>query len=571
MKRFKKFLTEADTSDAANAEMTIVYAYNRWDYNGKEVNSHEGALELGEIDAGKYNVMMKNKKKYAELLATGKQVAMKLDAGDHLVHAGSSSADTHYKEFGGSDTTSKSDLYGPNAEFQFSLKKAGDTGSGAQLMSAASNEAVGVLNYAIRHWENNGGGDEFKNSGDAKKAFSIFGEQMKATARSKMFVYVGKSKKLFGEFWMSPKNPRYKIIEKAVKGAKIDNDGYIDDKHFNPRVGKHKSKKAPKLKAIDKNKIIEHLKGELAFSGQAEKFYGSEAKYLIKSYNSKGFKNQSFIKPPDSKSIKSIQDQFKADTQIKVGQAQMSAKHLDKISPKDKTPAILRDQVIDVMETAIKGKEWQEELLKIFDNSADLKKWIVYEAASGLGKFTGKTSSGKKKDGTSEAVANTMLVFDSAGSILKNQSTLQYAMENGSLVDTLSISYKGSGTARYIKMGISSGVEYNNPSMISEEEGKEISSTLDTIIDTELIKYEGALYQLDEGFLDKVKDIYGSVADRAKDYVEKAKELLFKLYDNIIEKFINKIIEWAGKGITYLMEILGFKVDGTVSISTPSW
>ena len=28
MKLFRTFLTEADTSDAANAEMTIVYAYN---------------------------------------------------------------------------------------------------------------------------------------------------------------------------------------------------------------------------------------------------------------------------------------------------------------------------------------------------------------------------------------------------------------------------------------------------------------------------------------------------------------------------------------------------------------
>jgi hypothetical protein len=551
--------------------MTIVYAYNRWDYNGKEVNTHEEALELGEIDVGKYSVMMKNKNKYKELLATGKAVAMNLDAGDHLVHAGSSSADTKYKEFGGSDTTSKSDLYGPSAKFQFSLKKSGDSGSGAQLMSAASNEAVGVLNYAIRHWENNGGDEEFRNSASSKKAFKILGAEMKATARSKMFVYVGKAKKLFGEFWMSNKNPRYQVIEKAVKNYKIDKDGYIDDENYNIRVAAFKSKKASKLQKIDKKRIIQHLKGELAFSGQAEKFYGSEAKHLIKSHNKKGFKNQSFIEPPSATAIEKIQDKFKGDTAIGVGKAKMSAKHLDKIAASDKTPSILRGQVIDVMETAIKGKVWQEQLLTIFNKSDDLKKWIVYEAASGLGKFTGKTSSGKKNDGTSEAVANTMLVFNQAGSILKNQPTLDYAMANGSLVDTLSISYKGSGTARYIKMGISSGVEYDNPSMITEEDAKEISTTLDNIIDTELIKYEGAVYQLNEGFLDKVKDMYGSVVDRAKDYVAKAKELLFKLYDNIIEKFINKIIEWAGKGITYLMEILGFKVDGTVSIATPSW
>ena len=43
------------------------------------------------------------------------------------------------------------------------------------------------------------------------------------------------------------------------------------------------------------------------------------------------------------------------------------------------------------------------------------------------------------------------------------------------------------------------------------------------------------------------------------------------LYEKIIEKFINKIIEWSQKGLTYLMDILGYEVGGTLSLKTPSW
>ena len=39
----------------------------------------------------------------------------------------------------------------------------------------------------------------------------------------------------------------------------------------------------------------------------------------------------------------------------------------------------------------------------------------------------------------------------------------------------------------------------------------------------------------------------------------------------VIKKFIDKVFEWAKKGIDYMLEILGIEMVGDVSIATPSW
>ena len=157
------------------------------------------------------------------------------------------------------------------------------------------------------------------------------------------------------------------------------------------------------------------------------------------------------------------------------------------------------------------------------------------------------------------AVANKMLVFSDSG-IEKEINIFDWSMKNSQLVDKISISYKGSGTSKYIKMGLSSGKEYHNPSMLHEQ----VQTTLDDIIYTELRNFEESLYRLDEGFFDKIKSGVGS-------FVSAVKNLMEKLYTTIIEKFIKKIIEWAKSGFTYMLEILGFSVIGDTSIATPSW
>ena len=72
------------------------------------------------------------------------------DRGPWLLHSGSGSATTFYSQ--GRDVTPKADFVGDSKNY-ISLKKAGDSGAGAQLMSAKSGEAAGVVEASIGHYE----------------------------------------------------------------------------------------------------------------------------------------------------------------------------------------------------------------------------------------------------------------------------------------------------------------------------------------------------------------------------------------------------------------------------------
>lgn len=572
MKNFKTFLTEASTSDATNAEMTIVVAYNRM--KNKKL-SEDDAVKLGKINDKKWKALRRSKK-FNKLYKTGEAVAkdpkMK-GSGTHLVHAGSATAPTKYPK-PASDKTSKADLYGTITGTGYSLKKTGEKGGGAQLMSAKSGEAAGVFKFAKLHYENNDKSTALKGY---KAALDILREDMEATATNEMYVYVGEGKKDFQTFWKSKKNPRFALLYSALTGMEIDTNGYIKDKNgvygYDARVAAFKanSKKPPKLKDIDLSDkdgshITNHLDAEISMLGARTTTMGDPAKKLIKSSNSK-YENESFIKLASDADLKIAQDIFKSDTEIKIGDdTKISADHLKKVPEDNLSNAALKKQIIDIVDVSIKAKGWQESLTNFFDTNEKFKQWVIYEAASGEGKFTGKAAGSGSYTGKENSVANSMLVFTDTG-VNKKEDIYKWSAANTSLMGSLSISYKGSGSSRYIKMGISSGVEYENPSMITEE----ISNTLESIIDIELINYRGAMYQLNEGFLDTVKGIYTSVKDTAKLIADKAKEILKKFYMAVIKKFMDKVFEWVSNGIDYLLEILGLKMVGDVSIATPSW
>ena len=149
VEKLQNFLAESSTADATNAEKAICFAYNHY---VQKMESDE-ALQKSGIDKlpadKKWQALVKVGKKIVEDDAFG-------DRGDYLIHAGTSSAATYYAK-PASDTTSKSDLYiNGNPSQNISLKKRGDKGAGAQLMSAMAGEAEGVFKAAIAHYEKSG-------------------------------------------------------------------------------------------------------------------------------------------------------------------------------------------------------------------------------------------------------------------------------------------------------------------------------------------------------------------------------------------------------------------------------
>jgi len=485
--KVQSYLTESDTTEATYAEMAICYQYNILRADG---NSDRALSQAG---ISKTNF----EKLTPSLLETGKKVASEMkDRGPWLLHSGSGSSTTFYAQ--GRDKTPKADFIG-NSKNYISLKKSASSGSAAQLMSAKSGEASGVVEAAIGHYEKNTSEDFSKNSSFIN-AMNILENKMKETARNDLNVEVGKGKIDFQNWYLT------------------------------------KSPQAIKLKSNRKNKpkdVEKHLKSELSLLG-ATKMSASAKKNLIKGI------------PAVSKSeIENVFQKYQEDDDVKVGDVMVSAKHLTKVSPDKLTDPKLKKQIVEVIQTSINATEWQIELQKFFNDNEELKKWLVYEAASGLYKFTGKHSDGKNYYGSQSAVANKILVFSDNG--IKNEyDILEYSLNNPQLASNVSVSYKGSGRSKYIKLGIASHYESELP-MLQEE-----------------IYHLQRQYMLTEGFFKNIKNKFMG-------FVNKLQDIIKRFYEKVIMKFVDGIKKIAKNGVTAVVDALGLETTGTVGFQTPSW
>ena len=485
--KIQNYLSESVTTDATNTEMAICYHYNllRSDGDKDRALSQAGITEKNFV------------KLTPELLDIGQKVAVQMeDRGPWLLHSGSGSATNFYAQ--GRDVTPKADFVGDNKNY-ISLKKAGDSGAGAQLMSAKSGEAAGVVEAAIGHYENNTSDDFSKNS-DFMNAMDILENKMRETARNNLNVEVAKGKTDF-EKWYTTKSPNALNL-----------------------------KKNRKLKPKD---IEKHLKAELSLLG-ATRMSSSAQRNLIKGI------------PAISKDeLQNVFNTYQGDAGVEVGDVKVSARHLEKVSPDKLTDPALKKQITEVIETSINATEWQIELQKFFDKNEELKKWLVYEAASGLYKFTGSYSDGSNYYGSQSAVANRILVFSENG--IKNEyDILKYSMDNPQLANKVSVSYKGSGRSKYIKLGIAAHYESELP-LLQEE-----------------IYHLQRQYQLNEGMFSQIKN-------KAAAYLKKLQDVIKKFYERVILKVVNNIKSAAKQGLTSFAEALDLQMTGTVGFSTPSW
>ena len=480
------FINEADTSGATNTEMAICYAYNI-----NQGMDHETALKEAGIPETKWATAIK---KDVSIVKTGQNVADEMgNRGPALVHSGSGTASNYYAA--GKDKTPKADFTG-NSDNYISLKQAGDTGSGAQLMSAKSGEATGVFEAAIAHFENNTKVD-LSNDKDFKTALKILSIDMEKTARNDLNVEVAKSKNDFQTWYLQHRK--------------------------NDAVFKGQSAKA----------IENHLKAELSIIGATRGTAKAELKII------KG------IKPIDQSQLTKYMDEYKNDETYKVGDVLVSAKHLKSVADGDLADPKLKQQITDIVQTSVDAGPWKTHLTKFFNNNEELKKWIVYEAASGLYKFTGKISSGQRYKGSESAVANKILVFNTGG-IKEEHNVIDYAMSHPELVNNIDISYKGSGRSKYIKFGINASVEYSMP-MLTEE-----------------LSQLQSQYILNEG-------IFANIINKAKNFARKLTQIFKNFYENIIKKFVQGLYDLAKQGLATFMDELGIVVNGQTSLNTPSW
>jgi len=222
----------------------------------------------------------------------------------------------------------------------------------------------------------------------------------------------------------------------------------------------------------------------------------------------------------------------------------------------------LRKQIVDVMEVAMDAPEWKAKLSSFLENNDGLKRWIVYEAASGLGKFTGTAAGSGDYSGPETAVANQILVFN-AGGVKSMEGIYTWSVSNANLCDKISISYKGSGRRKYIKFGLA-----------AEQVEQGLSETLlDESINEEYVEFEKKLNKLmlNEGLWDSVKGKMKSVKSAAKKFYEKIRYEVQTFYEQVIKNFIGKLRGALSKGLDYVLDALGVEMKGSAFVKTPSW
>ena len=119
-------------------------------------------------------------------------------------------------------------------------------------------------------------------------------------------------------------------------------------------------------------------------------------------------------------------------------------------------------------------------------------------------------------------------------------------MENPQLADNVSVSYKGSGRSKYIKLGIAAHYESELP-LLQEE-----------------LYYLQRQYLLSEG-------LFSTIKNKVSAYVNKLSDIIKRFYERVILRFITKIKEIAKQGITAVLDVLGLEINGSVIFVTPSW
>ena len=492
MKNLKQFLAEGATDTATVQEAAICIAYNM---KHNKLTYDEAATQAG--------ISPKALAKITDsMMEIGNKVVDQAgNLGPFLDHSGRGAAGVnHYAATlgtGASDVTPKTDFIGDKAH-AISLKKSGGSGPGAQLMSAKSGEASGVVKSAIMHYENNAG--NIADDKKMKKVLNILGKEMEKTATNTLNVEVSKGKDNF-MLWYMKKSPRREEI--IAMG--------------------HKAKDVEK-----------HLKGELSLhrvipSNKAAKTW------LIKGVKKIG--------------VRPLKQQFQAyidDEKAKAAGAKVSARHLVDVEKGQLTDPKLKEQIVGVLEVAMKTQAWQTALEEFFNDNEDFKKYLVYEASSGMFKFTGQPIGKGNYKGSEAAVAKQILVFDDNGIKVYHRDIWKWSKQNTHLANKLSVAYKGSGRSKYIKMAIMANKVYDHelPTLMEE---------LDSL-DKEL---------LTEGIL-------GNIGKAVKDAVVKMGQAIMNFVYRVIEKIMARLQALLAQGVNNFMNILGVTIQGGYVV-TPAW
>ena len=500
LEKIQRFLSEADTGKATKSEQAIVVAYNM-----KKGMSEEEAYKIGKIPDAEWAKVDDSLKKDGEAI-----VASMPDVGGHLIHYGRGSADNYFAKnykLRASDTTPKTDLYS-NTGRTFSLKDA----KGAVLLSPKGGEATGVVKSAIENFQKSEGGVIDSAIDDV---VDFLKNTLDTLAMTGKFVEVAKSKNSFVDWYISQSGRKEELKRKSNKASDKDIENHMRAELSFYKIPKQDRNYQKKL--INKNFMV--TKNELD-SKYFPDFVSSE-------FDISGAKiNPKYAKSQDEKEL------YADNTRLK-------------------------QQAIQILDIGIKQSEFHKKFASVFQNAGGLKKYIVYESASGHYKFTGTT--GKKYTGSSLAVAKELMEFEVSGNRGATRiysDMFGWATKNENLLNDFVLDFKASGKSGYTKFAIPTKKEKLIES-IFKEEYKNIQEELNELLTNKI--------RLEEGILDVLKKGYRNVRDVITNITKKIKDLIVRFFKTVILKFTNMIRQVLKRNFNEGLDALGLDLIARVS------
>ena len=486
--RIQSFLIESDTEQDL-VEKTISVEFNK-------LKGSLSPIADALLDEKEYSKIK------PELVEVGKKVASTLFKKDKsigiLKHLGRGNAKNYYGGLYGvnaNDTTPKTDI-GDGNKNNLSLKEA----AGAQLMSPKGGESTGLVKAAVDRYIASGG------SVDVSGALTLLSETLDTLSVKEMVLTVGGgkiagSKDAFQD-WYFNKSDRRDIL------SKIEKNRNKQDKHMKAELSVHKVTKVDRKYKDKLIKGIPPLTQDELRNKYFKQFVGSE--YSVKDF----VIPDKYLKTDSDKDL--VQDNQK-----------------------------LQEKVVEILDVAIKQKEFLQNLASEFEKNEEFGKYVIYEAASGHGKFTGDVKGSPPYTGGENAVAKRLMTYDANTGGVELEDIWDWSQKSGDLlISNLNIDFKSSRTSRagYTKFAV--GI--NKKTIPLNNEFTPLGPlSLDEIIEEEYDKVKLILNQtmrdfkkLDEGVLDFIKRGYRTAKDAFIKIGQKIRDTILKFLRAVFNRFV---------------------------------
>jgi archaellum component FlaC len=207
-----------------------------------------------------------------------------------------------------------------------------------------------------------------------------------------------------------------------------------------------------------------------------------------------------------------------------------------------------KELMVDVFNKSLEHIQLKNEIENFFTKNRDFKKWIVYEAATGVYKFSGKP--GYSNDVKLEPIANKIMEFNESGTMRMSDITKEWCEGFTDKVKVV-IGFKST------KNKFSTFRLATKKEKIDEDVDGTEQNFIENIIENEIENFNNNLNSLDlmdeslSDIMQKIKNTYNKMIDFIKNF-----------YENIFKKIIIQLKEWAQNGLDYLLQMLGIEIEG---------